>query len=171
MRPRLALPLGMLILGPASLQGQTKLTTRLAPVVAATVTIPALGLTGSLAGVTINLGYAGINLGAGGYVDLIAPTSVTLASSATVSAAGAVPNGSYSVRFDFVNVGAATALRYSGPSGAALGSCFLNAGAGYTNVQSCALPLSIGDGRLTVSIQPTSGVSMTLKQVTVTRYQ
>jgi hypothetical protein len=174
MRPRLALSLGLLLLGHASLQGQTRLATGtklLQPVVAATVTIPALSLSGTLGGVAVNLGYSHINLSAGGYLDLMGPTSVTLGSSATVSGDGAVTNGSYAVRFDFVNVAAASTLVYRGPTGATMGTCNLNAWPGYNNLQPCSLPLSIADGRLLVSIEPTAGTSMTLKQVSVTRYQ
>jgi hypothetical protein len=172
--PRLALPLALLLLGHSTLRGQTRIATGAKltqPVVAATVTVPALSLSAGLSGVAINLGYSNINLSAGGYLDLKGPTSVTLGSSATVSAGGAVTNGSYAVRFDFVNVSSASTLVYRGPNGATMGTCTLNAWPGYNNLQSCSLPLSIADGKLLVSIEPTAGISMTLKQVTVTPYQ
>ncbi len=176
MRPRFALSLGLL-LAPALLPAQLRqpkqlVTPLLTSTVAATVTVPALSFHGPLGGASIDLAYSRANIGAGGsYLDLIGPTSNSLAGSVIVSATGALPNGSYSVRFDFVNVGAATQLAVTGPTGTTLTTCSLNAVPGYNNVQSCAVSLSITNGSLLISIQPTSGVSMTFKQVTVTRYQ
>ena len=182
MRVRFALPVGLLLLSSTALPGQTRLSPtstetkllKLVPI--ATVTIPALSFRGDLAGVPINLGYELVWIGLGGGVvelrGLPGPGPAPLASSVGVSADAGLPAGSYSVRWDFVNVAFASQLAIRSSTGTALATCSLNAWPGYANLQPCAVSLSIADGRLYVSIQPTTfGAVMTLKQVTVARWQ
>lgn len=172
-------PIGLLLLSSASLPGQTRLSplstdSRLKLVPIATVTIPAMAFRGDLAGIPIALGYDMVWMG-GELVELRSlPGSGAepAATTVVVSAPTAVPAGTYSVRWDFVNVGFASQMAIRSPTGATLTTCALNAWPGYTNVQSCSFMLGITDGRLHVSIKPTTfGAVMTLKQVTVARYQ
>ncbi len=174
MRTRVALFLGLL-LGHSSVQAQGRLVKpTFAPSVAATVTVPAMSSGGNLSGVGINLRYVRVNVDAGQSLQLMGPTSGTLASSAMVYSTGSrLPNGSYSVRFDFHDVTAATQLAVTWLSGGTIATCTLNASSGPNNIQSCAASFAITDGWLNfLGVQPTTyGVSMWLTQVTVTRYQ
>ena len=177
MRVRNVLPVGLLLLSYTSLPGQTRLSplvtetrTKLVPI--ASITIPAMSFYGDLAGVRINLAYDMVWMG-GTYVELRAlpgPGPFPSATTVGVSAQAPLPAGNYSVRWDFVNVGFAAQLAIRSLN-APLATCSLNALPGYNNVQSCSAALSIADGRLGVSIQPTTfGAVMTLKQVTVARW-
>ena len=107
-------------------------------------------------------------------------TPVTVAATVTIPAmayfgdlgAGTpIPAGNYTVRFDFVTLPAPMQFQFTGTTSAAIGSCSLNAGPGYTTVQTCSLNLNFAGGYVLLSILPTSGSVATLKQVTVTRYQ
>jgi len=168
-RTLLALPL---LLAPALLPAQLRTPiSKFTPVtVAATVTIPAMAYFGDLGAVRINLGYSRVNLSPY-YLDLNGPSSNSLGSSVTVGAGTPIPAGAYTVRFDFVNLPAPMQFQFTGTTSAAIGSCSLNAGPGYTTVQTCSLNLNFAGGYVLLSILPTSGSVATLKQVTVTRYQ
>jgi hypothetical protein len=153
--------------------GKTQVTLK-NPVPLATTTIPALGR-GDLAGALVYFSYDMVwfNTAAGGLPELRAlpgPGSAPAATTVSVNSDG-LPAGSYSVRWDFVNVGFAAQLAIRSGN-ATLTTCSLNALPGYMNVQSCGVTLSVATGHLMVSIQPTTfGAVMTLQQVTVARWQ
>jgi len=166
-RNLLALPL---LLVPSLLVAQIELRKFARPVVAATVTIPAMSFSGDLGGVGVTLGYSRVNT-AGYYLDLNGPVQNVGASSVTVGGNAPLPAGNYYVRFDFVNVGYAMSFNFAGPNGATIGICSLASGPGYNTVQTCALGFSFAGGNVLISVIPTSGIQATLRQVTVTRYQ
>ena len=181
MRVRNVLPVGLLLLSYTSLPGQTRLSplvtetrTKLVPI--ATVTIPATSFRGDLAGIPISLGFDMVWIGLGGGLPelraLTGPGNPPPATTGWVFAQAGLPAGNYSVRWDFVNVGFASQLAIRSSTAAPLATCSLNAWPGYNNVQSCSVVLNIADGQLGVGIQPTTfGAVMTLKQVTVARWQ
>ena len=180
MRVRSVLPVGLLLLSYTSLHGQRSLTplstetrTKLVPV--ATITIPAMSFYGDLGDVRISLGYSMVWMG-GTYVELRAlpgPGPTPAATLIGVSSQAPLPAGTYSVRWDFINVGFAAQLAIRTFKAEPLTTCSVNAWPGYNNVQSCSVMLTIADGQLLgVGITPTTfGAVMTLKQVTVVRYQ
>ena len=154
-----------------SLQAQSRLdrTSLTRALVAATVTIPALSFWGDMGGTRVSLGYDRIST-AGYYLDLNGPTGGG-GSSVTVSSNPQLPTGNYSVRFDFVNLGQPMNFNFTGTGGVTIGTCSLQAGPGYSTVQSCTHSFNFTGGYVLLSIVPTSGNQATLKSVTVTRFQ
>jgi len=110
-----------------------------------------------VAGVGAAVTLSGNNLGFAGLVILNSTSTLNARVVATNSTGTVAPPGTYLVRFNATNVGAASTLNLSANNGIPI-SCALAARPGYTNVQACDMTVTTTGAAFAVTANTLAGV-------------